>query len=166
MYFMQRFAVICLRPSTKQIKNLKLILSIILDYFVLSYCLCRLAVSWPTCLANRPFDFPEYSPSICDHAYNQQYVFTWFIVLNRFAWICEHLYNIIYSPSITYAMAFQITGVTNVCSTVCPSANEMRHQSFAALAFVSGIHRLMVDSPHKWPVTRKMGSMLSWLNCD
>ena len=30
------------------------------------------------------------------------------------------------------------------------------HQRSAALAFVRGIHRLPVISPHTWPVTRKM----------
>ena len=30
------------------------------------------------------------------------------------------------------------------------------HQSSASLAFVRGIHRRPVNSPHKWPVTRKM----------
>ena len=31
-----------------------------------------------------------------------------------------------------------------------------KHQSSASLAFVWGIHRRPVNSPHKWPVTRKM----------
>ena len=31
-----------------------------------------------------------------------------------------------------------------------------KHQSSASLAFVRGIHRGQVNSPHKWPVTRKM----------
>ena len=31
-----------------------------------------------------------------------------------------------------------------------------KHQSSAPLAFVRGIHRGPVNSPHKWPVTRKM----------
>ena len=31
-----------------------------------------------------------------------------------------------------------------------------KHQSSASLAFVRGIHRWPVNSPHKWPVTRKM----------
>ena len=33
-----------------------------------------------------------------------------------------------------------------------------KHQSSASLAFVRGIHRGPVNSPHKWPVTRKMFS--------
>ena len=31
-----------------------------------------------------------------------------------------------------------------------------KHQSSSSLAFVWGIHRSPVNSPHKWPVTRKM----------
>ena len=33
---------------------------------------------------------------------------------------------------------------------------QRKHQSSASLAFVRGIHRVPVNSPHKWPVTRKM----------
>ena len=36
------------------------------------------------------------------------------------------------------------------------SADQRKHQSSASLAFVRGIHRSPVNSPHKWPVTRKM----------
>ena len=36
------------------------------------------------------------------------------------------------------------------------NANQRKHQSSASLAFVRGIHRSPVNSPHKWPVTRKM----------
>ena len=54
------------------------------------------------------------------------------------------------------AMASQITGVTIVCSTVCSSADQRKHQSSASLAFVRGIHRSPVNSPHKGPVMRKM----------
>ena len=54
------------------------------------------------------------------------------------------------------AMACQITGVSVVCSTVCSGADQRKHQSSASLAFVGGIHRWPVDSPHEGPVTRKM----------
>ena len=33
---------------------------------------------------------------------------------------------------------------------------SIKHQRSASLAFVRGIHRWPVNSPHKWPVTRKM----------
>ena len=35
-------------------------------------------------------------------------------------------------------------------------ADQRKHQSSASLAFVRGSHRGPVNSPHKWPVTRKM----------
>ena len=53
------------------------------------------------------------------------------------------------------AMASQITSLTIVYSTVS-GADQSKHQSSASLAFVWGIHRGPVNSPHKWPVTRKM----------
>ena len=50
----------------------------------------------------------------------------------------------------------QITSLTIVYSTVYSDAHQKKHQSSASLAFVRGIHRWPVNSPHKWPVTRKM----------
>ena len=54
------------------------------------------------------------------------------------------------------AIASQITSLTIVYSTICSDADQRKHQSSASLAFVRGIHRGPVNSPHKWPVTRKM----------
>ena len=54
------------------------------------------------------------------------------------------------------AMTSQITCVTIVYSTVCSGTDQRKHQNSAALAFVRGIHRWPVNSPHKGPVTRKM----------
>ena len=54
------------------------------------------------------------------------------------------------------AIASQITSLTIVFSTVYSDADQNKHQSSASLAFVQGIHRGPVNSPHKWPVTRKM----------
>ena len=53
-------------------------------------------------------------------------------------------------------MASQITSLTIVYSTVYSGAYQRKHQSSASLAFVRGIHRGPVNSPHKGPVTRKM----------
>ena len=61
-----------------------------------------------------------------------------------------------YSDVIMGAMASQITSLTIVYSTVYSDADQRKHQSSASLAFVRGIHRWPVNSPHKWPVTRKM----------
>ena len=55
-------------------------------------------------------------------------------------------------------IASQITSLTIVYSTVYSDADQRKHQSSASLAFVRGIHRGPVNSPHKWPVTRKMFS--------
>ena len=49
-----------------------------------------------------------------------------------------------------------ITGVSIVCSTVGWGANQRKHQSSPSLAFVRGIHRWLVNSPHIRPVTRTM----------
>ena len=54
------------------------------------------------------------------------------------------------------AIASQITSLTIVYSTVYSDADQSKHQSSASLAFVRGIHRWPVNSPHKGPVTRKM----------
>ena len=43
-----------------------------------------------------------------------------------------------------------------VYSTVYSGTDHRKHQSSTSLAFVRGIHRWPVNSPHKWPVTRKM----------
>ena len=40
--------------------------------------------------------------------------------------------------------------------SVYSDADQRKHQSSASLAFVRGIHRWPVNSPHKGPVTRKM----------
>ena len=53
-------------------------------------------------------------------------------------------------------MASQITSLTIVYSTVYSGTDERKHQSSASLAFVRGIHRWPVNSPHKGPATRKM----------
>ena len=61
-----------------------------------------------------------------------------------------------YSDVIMSGIASQITSLTIVYSTVYSDADQRKHQSSASLAFVRGIHRGPVNSPHKWPVTRKM----------
>ena len=53
-------------------------------------------------------------------------------------------------------MASQITSLTSVKSTVYSDEDQRKHQSSALLAFVRGIHRGPMNSPHKRPVTRKM----------
>ena len=61
-----------------------------------------------------------------------------------------------YSDVIMSAMASQITSLAIVCSVVYSGADQRKHESSASLAFVQEIRRWPVNSPHKWPVTRKM----------
>ena len=60
-----------------------------------------------------------------------------------------------YSEVIMGVMASQTTSLI-VYSIVYYGADQRKHQSSTSLAFVGGIHRWTVNSPHKWPVTRKM----------
>ena len=53
-------------------------------------------------------------------------------------------------------IASQITSLTIVYSALYSGADQSKHQSSVSQAFVWGIHRGPVNSPHKWPVTRKM----------
>ena len=64
---------------------------------------------------------------------------------------CHH-----YNDVIMGVMASQITSLTIVYSTVYLGADQRKDQSSASLAFVLGIHRWLVNSPHEGPVTRKM----------
>ena len=61
-----------------------------------------------------------------------------------------------YGDVIMGTVASQITSLTIVYSTVYSHADQRKHQSSALQAFVRGSHRGPVNSPHKWPVTRKM----------
>ena len=54
------------------------------------------------------------------------------------------------------AMASQITSLAIVNATVHLEADQRKPQTPASLAFVRGICRWPVNSPHKGPVTRKM----------
>ena len=61
-----------------------------------------------------------------------------------------------YRDVIMGANASQITSLTVVYSTVYSGADQRKHKSSASMAFVRGNHRRPVNSPHKWPVMRKM----------
>ena len=72
--------------------------------------------------------------------------------------------NAHYCDVIMGAMASQITSPAIVYLSVYSGADQ--HQSSASPAFVREIHRWPVNSPHKWPVTRKMfpfdGVIMNW----
>ena len=75
----------------------------------------------------------------------------WNIAFHKRMWMHYH-----YNDVIMGATASQITSLTIVYSAVYSGANQRKHQRSTSLAFVPGIHRWPVNSPHKWPVTRKM----------
>ena len=66
------------------------------------------------------------------------------ILRSLLQWNFTHHYNDV----IMSAMTSQIT--------FCSGTDEIKHQSSASLAFVRGIHRWLVNSPHKGTVMRKM----------
>ena len=70
--------------------------------------------------------------------------------------VCIYVTILYYSDVIVSTMASQITSLTIVYSTVYSNEDQTKHQSSASQAFVRGNHRWPVNSPHKWPVTRKM----------
>ena len=76
----------------------------------------------------------------------------------QFCWalFCCGYMMIHYNDVIMNAMASQITSLRIVFSTAYLDTDQRKHQSSASLAFVQGIHRRLVNSPHKWPVTWKM----------
>ena len=66
------------------------------------------------------------------------------------------LTNFHYGDVVMGTVASQITCLTIVYSTIYSGVDKRKHQSSASLAFLWGIHSGPVNSPHKWPVTRKM----------
>ena len=61
-----------------------------------------------------------------------------------------------YNDIIMSTIVSQITSLTIVYLTVCSGTDQRKHQSSASMVFVWGIHRWPMNSPHKWPVMRKM----------
>ena len=61
-----------------------------------------------------------------------------------------------YSGIIKSVMASRITSLSIVCQIICSGAYQRKYQGSASLAFLRGIHRWPMDSPHKRPVTREM----------
>ena len=88
--------------------------------------------------------------SWCNH--DGHYMFTQYHIDISEGWSNSIHYNDVIMSS----LASQITSPTIVYLTVYSDPDQRKHQSSASLAFVWGIHRWPVNSPHKWPVTRKM----------
>ena len=79
--------------------------------------------------------------------------------LTRWWNILQCHYNVVnflhYCDVIMGAVASQITSLMIVYLTVYSDADQSKHQSYTSLAFVRGIHWGPLNSPQKWPVTRK-----------
>ena len=85
--------------------------------------------------------------------------FVWTSCKNRY--LHAHIWCLVihcchYTEVIMSATASQIISLTIVYSTVYSGADQRKYKRTAPLAFVQGIHRWSVNSPHKRPVTRKM----------
>ena len=74
---------------------------------------------------------------------------------NKCRWSIDILALTHYGDVIMGALASQITSLTVVYSTVYSDADQRKYQSSVSLAFVRVIQRGPVNSPHKWPLTRK-----------
>ena len=86
-----------------------------------------------------------------DHQHMGIFSLCYLTLISCFNHVASHNNDVIMG-----ANASQITSLTIVYSTVYSGADQRKHQSSASLAFVRGIYRGPVNSPHKWPVTRKM----------
>ena len=80
----------------------------------------------------------------------------WPVIWPAMILMWHHCNDVHYSDVIMGMMASQITSLMIVCLTIYSSADQRKHQSSTSLAFVWGIHRWPVNSPHKGPVMRKM----------
>ena len=95
--------------------------------------------------------------------------FFFFSLLSHFRLIHSFYLHLLYSSGSTLAQVMVLLqwchngrdDVTdyrrlNCYPTVCSGANQRKHQGPASLAFVGGIYRWLMYSPHKMTVTRKM----------
>ena len=61
-----------------------------------------------------------------------------------------------YGDVIMDTIASQIPSLTIVYSIAYSDADQRKHESSASVAVVHGIHRGPMNTPHKWPVMRKI----------
>ena len=85
------------------------------------------------------------------HCNKFYFCYSWNLFTLANGYHCDH-----YDDVTMGTIASQITSLTIVYSTVYSDADQRKHQSSASLAFVWGIHRGPVNSPHKWPVTQNL----------
>ena len=68
--------------------------------------------------------------------------------ISSLQWYISHYNDVI--------MSVMESSLSIVYSTVCSGADQRKHHSSTSLAFVRGIHRWPVNSPHNGPVAWKM----------
>ena len=97
----------------------------------------------------------------------RNYSLYFFQTLFKISWKYVHTFSVILLPEKLFisnhyndvmmgAMAFQITSLTIVYSTVYSRQKSKKTSKLHVTALVRGIPRWPVNSPHKWPVMRKM----------
>ena len=89
----------------------------------------------------------------------------WNILINIFGWYFSQVYLRIICEIALVWLPITVTSLWARKRLKSPASpcllnrlfrhRSKKHQSFASLAFVWGIHRGPMNSPHKWPVTRK-----------
>ena len=103
---------------------------------------------WLSCMMHYIYWMWQWEMQYIQHEYRKHH---WATSLPWQQLICHH-----YGDVIMATIASQITSLTIVYWTVYSGVDQRKHQSSVSLAFVWGIHRGPMNSPHKWPVTRKM----------
>ena len=130
---------------------------------------CRTFHPWCPCIKTRCllFDFvnkkhqmnPVFTMSFSPSVLHFSFDYGWVLHLQQ-AWpnTCQasKMLHMHYCDVKMGTVASEITNLAIVYSSVYSDADQRKHQSSASLAFVLGIHRGPVNSPHKWPVTWKM----------
>ena len=97
----------------------------------------------------------------CDSCSLSSHILYWYVcqtdveqmITFRLAWV-ELLTH--YSDLIMSMMAYQITSVSSVYSTLGLGTDQRKHQRSPLLAFVRGIHQWSMNSAHKRPLTQTM----------
>ena len=117
-----------------------------------------MAILYPASLANLVVEVGT------RHCHQTLLIELWLSLAHNY---CSKCHKIHHNEVIMSAMVSQITSLTVVYSTVHSGSDQRKHQSSASLAFVWGIHRWLVNSPHKGPVTWKVFPfhdviMISW----
>ena len=98
----------------------------------------------------------EFADSVSSVSNEVKWVFFLQFTLQIYVYISIQRWAFHYTNVIIGSIASQITSLTIVYSNDYPGSDQRKHQSSASLAFVRGMHRRPVNSPHKGSVTRKM----------